>query len=996
MHKLVRSLVAAALVAAVVQPAYAATPASPELVSQATSTTTGALSGTVTDESGAPVAGATITIRGVETKRATTDAKGAFQLGNITAGLYTIDVEKPGYQSAHEQDFAVFSGEVEPVKITLPVATFTSLRTIASVRAAGRGTFNTSPASVSTVSSQDFVNQGATGVATVLNQIPGVQISLPSNDGNGASPGAITFANIRDGLAFETATLIDGHPLSVGKYGDYVLTFWTPFMFQSFDVIKGPGAEAPQTNYAINGTLNMRTLDPTQDFESKFMAGYVTNTGGTYFNVGYSGTTGRLGFVADIAEVNEPSVINGTNVYIGGNQNGSVAHINGTTNVLSYNNSLAPIPGTSAQAYNNYSTQICCYSLSASIYKLNELLKLRYRFSSATVATVSYLGSQATSDENGDTSEAIASSFQPGVGYAGPVAIGTHYLASNVYPGGDLETSNEPMFQAEVSSSLGPDTVIARYYHASIYRLLNEGNSNYLNPVTTFETINGTNANGTVYNNAYVPVDWYNTYYQSESDQLGGIDLEYQHPYGAGNWVTLSASHSNSTTSYWYQEEATTVNPDYTFGGVVLREPDVTIPNGSGQVFTTLRLSDNQNFGQKFSSMVSFYDNLYQFTSATTCGSGASSTAANACEISGNNATFQTNYTGHFDGRLGLTYRPSNNLIFRGSMGSSIAPPYINLLSRFNQNPSYSLNEATVTVNQANPNLVPETSWGYDIGGDYRLKQTYYISADAYLTNLYNQFLLTTVDSGMKCTLQAFPGSGCPNAASTDPLPPELYYSIYGNVNNARYEGIEISFKRIVQNGVGFVVQGSTQRGYAYNLGKSFYCGFGPSSTTPCTPANYNQNLAVIAGQNYNGGSSTDFYFPSGTCTASDPYCVSGAGNVSNQAVPYLQGYAEINWQTAAGWYASFGSTLFGKNNSYNEPPFTVARVTVRAPLTHGFSLQVSGNNIFNAYKEVLPVEGGGVSIPLANGGVGPTLGNVYGPAIWNVQLTKLFGGAAK
>ena len=981
-HKLVRALVAVALAAAITGPAYAATPATGQLVSQATSKTTGGISGTVRDEEGAPVANATITIRGAATVQTTSDAKGMFQIGSIVPGVYVINVQKAGYQAATESDFPVFSGEVETLSITIPRATFTSLRTIASVRAVGRGTFNTSAAAVNTVSNQVFLNQGATGLQDVLNEVPGLQVSMSSNDTNGAAPGAIQYANIRNSLSFETATEIDGHPLSVGKYGDYVISFWTPFVFQSYDTIKGPGAQAAQTNYAINGTLNMRTLDPTSDFESQWLAG-GTSTGGTFFNARWSGTTGRLGFVADIGEINEPSVIQNYNVQIG-NTNGGYAPYNGVMTPLGYNDNLSPIPGTGAEAYNNYSLLACCYPITGSLYKLNELLKLRYRFSSATVATVSYLGSLASSDENGDTLEAVPSVFQPGAGYSGPVGVGSHYLISNVYPAPDLETSNEPMFQAEVASTIGQDTILARYYHASIDRLISQGTGNPATPNTSFMTLNGTTGNGAIYDNAYTPIDYYEYFVESENDSLGGLDLEYQHPYGLGDAVTLSYSRTNSTTSYWEQEADTNAYPVVT-GGV----PDVTIPDGTSQVFSTYRLSVNQNFGTKLNALLSLYENQYSFTSATTCGTGASYTSATACELSGANATFVTTNPTHFDERLGLTYRPSPNLSLRASAGSSIAPPYSGLLSKFTAAPTYNATSDTITQSLNNPNLVPETAFGYDLGADYQLKQSYFLKTDVYETNLYNQFLSTTYYSGKSCTPTICPG--LPAADQGFPL----YYSINGNVNNARYEGIELAIQHIVPNGIGWTVQGSTQRGYAYNLGSDFYCSFGNSATLPCIPANYNQNLAVVAGQNYTGGSPGTYYVHSGYCPATDYYCVEDAASgVSNQSVPYLQGYAEINWQTPSGWYASFGGTLLGKNNSYGEPPFTIARVTLRAPISNSLSLQIAGNNIFNAYKSVLPIAYGGVAIPLANGTIAPTLGNVKGPAIWGVQLTKLWGAS--
>ncbi|HTC31208.1 MAG TPA: carboxypeptidase-like regulatory domain-containing protein, partial [Candidatus Acidoferrum sp.] len=99
--------------AAITGPAYAATPATGQLVSQATSKTTGAILGAIKDEEGAPVSGATITVRGVVTQHATSDAKGTFTFNNLPAGVYLIVAERAGFQTAQQSDFAIFSGEVE-------------------------------------------------------------------------------------------------------------------------------------------------------------------------------------------------------------------------------------------------------------------------------------------------------------------------------------------------------------------------------------------------------------------------------------------------------------------------------------------------------------------------------------------------------------------------------------------------------------------------------------------------------------------------------------------------------------------------------------------------------------------------------------------------------------------------------------------------------------------------------------------------------------------
>ncbi len=218
----------------------------------------GSLLGSVTDDTGVSVAAATVGITGPVAESTRTDAHGRFDFENLPPGSYEITVAKGGYQTGKATE-AVGAGQAVTIPLTIHLATLTSLRTIGTVCATRDSTFNTSTASVNVVPAQTFQEQGATQVTAVLNEVPGVQISYPGSSANGAAPGAITSPNIRNGLSYETATLIDGHPLSVGLFGDYVTTFLNPYLLQSAEIVKGPGAMAPQVNYAINGTVNFRT-----------------------------------------------------------------------------------------------------------------------------------------------------------------------------------------------------------------------------------------------------------------------------------------------------------------------------------------------------------------------------------------------------------------------------------------------------------------------------------------------------------------------------------------------------------------------------------------------------------------------------------------------------------------------------------------------------------------------------------------------------------------
>ncbi|HEV2262510.1 MAG TPA: TonB-dependent receptor, partial [Candidatus Rubrimentiphilum sp.] len=263
MNRFLRILTAVTLTTGLVGPFSMATTFAQAPAASGASQTTGTVNGSIRDSSGAPVANATVTISGPQTANGHSDAHGNFSFSNVTAGVYSFTATKPGYNTATENIVAVLSGQTTTLAVVMSAISFSSLRTIASVRSVGRGTFNTTPASVNVVTSQTFIDQAQPQVMKVLNETPGIVASFPQTSANGSAPGAITFPNIRGALSFESASLIDGHPVSVGTFGDYVTTFLNPFMLQNIEVVKGPGADAPEVNYAIGGTANFRSKDPS-------------------------------------------------------------------------------------------------------------------------------------------------------------------------------------------------------------------------------------------------------------------------------------------------------------------------------------------------------------------------------------------------------------------------------------------------------------------------------------------------------------------------------------------------------------------------------------------------------------------------------------------------------------------------------------------------------------------------------------------------------------
>lgn len=911
-------------------PAYADAAATPA---------TASITGTVTDTTGAPITNAAVALRGPQRYSTTTDARGTFSLPAVASGIYVLVVSRPGFNTAVQNDVVAVDGQSQNFTVTMGRTTFSSLRTIATVHATGLGTFNTSPASVSVVTSQVFADQGQPQVTRVLSQIPGVQISFPSSSANAAAPGSITVPNIRDATSYETASLIDGHPISVGQYGDNVTSFLNSFMFSNVEVIKGPGADSPVVNNAIGGTTNFITKSPTLDQEGSVVAS-VDNRGGTYSNLDFSGTSGRLGYVFDLATYNNPSALNGKQVYYDPS-NGS---LNGGT--LQGNATSSQVANTASFITTGYPLLACCYQLDGNLDQTAELLKFQYKFSSATHATVSYLGGQSLSDQNGNTSNLTLGQFTPGPGYGGSLPAGPISVAS-IFPGTlSSENNNEPIFQAEIGTTIGKDTVLARYYTASILRYQFQGsnsNANDFNIANLYGTSSGSGNINQTFNGTSESVGFNDFYQEPELDKLSGESFEYQHPIGDG-LVEFSADQTASQSV------------DYSvFSG---NSYSFNLPPGTKQLLTTYRLGGNFYIGPKTDVTLTNYFNTYSSTYPISCPTGGCNTQA-AAEF-GTGVGFQTTRNTHDDPRVGIVYQPNASTAIRLSAGSSIAPPFLGLLNQITSTPSYDSTNHVATTQQSNGNLRPETGFGYDLGADVRLKDPYtVVSGDLYLSNLYNRFFGQTIDTGLVCGATITCTGGAPNGTP-------ILNQTNVNISNARFQGIELSLRRAPPVGWGFVISGSLQKGYYYDLPPYFYCSIpGPGCTQ-------DQNLNIIAGENTNG----------------DGIGVNGLSYNGNMRIPYSQGNAEVSYTFRNGAYASLGDTYYGFNNSLNEPAFGIGYATLRYPISPRLTLQVSGDNIFNAYPGILPIYGGGVAIPLVGNQTAATVGNVLGPATYRLIFT--------
>jgi len=958
--------------------------------------------GTIRDANQNPIANAVVTLRGPRSYSARTDGTGTFALPEVDPGVYSITVSANGYATQTITDYAVTGGQTLRVDVGLAAQSLTSLQTIGRTtsRAGRRGNLNVTPAAQQSVTAQVFGEQGQHQIMQVLDELPGYVTAHESANANPASPGAASYPNIRGAMTYETAALVDGHAVARSQ-GGYRTQYLHPALFQAVEVVKGAGASVPNINYAIGGAVNFRTLEPTARPHQDFEFG-TDNFGGTFASARATGSAlhDRLGYAFVYATNAAHGPVQGFTTAIPINQFTQVngAYVNSAT--------VSPVspapPGIQNPAkVGQVALYACCEHVNTFLMDRAELAKLRYKLSNATSITATYHGTHGTTDENGNhlwQDNVLFNPPNPSFGYAN-VGAGTSFNLDDNYVGPQqIRHQDEPVYQLDLRTQVGKDTLLARYFAAVTNNIatnaVNDPNGSFtemlrvygaFTPCTAYKpgttTCTAVGAQQ-VYNGQLVPVKFgpnpssfaqclqpagsashYNTkfdpactpttpgyagmsgtnsgngsptnaYFGSTGrDALQGGTLEYFHNAGL-NAYTFSID-SNKTRSWRYN---------------YLGDPNgmATAPGTSYALLTYMARADLV-LTPKLNATLSTYFNRYFFRTSADQG-----------------VTFNGTSLTHFDERLGLTYRATSNSTLRLAIGSSIAPPYIDLLdAALTPNgvgtQSYAFTNAGAgsfyTTSLSNPNLHPETAFGFNVGGSFRLNDpATVLDVDVYRTNLFNQYV------------NARSITGNYNDGTNGSFP--LYTTQWTNLANARYEGVEAGIRRDPAVGFGYVAAAALIRAYPYNLTPTFY------------GKNFATNLAVVPGVNY--------------ITPGDGTSVNSDYNgIARNNIPYSQAYLELVWRTAAGGSFAFGETYYGSNNSFNRPAFTVANASFTVPIAGNARngvIQLTAYNIFNKYGLPYVEQEGGVPEVLINGKLGYTNGLNVGPARISVMYRRSFG----
>jgi iron complex outermembrane receptor protein len=216
--------------------------------------TTTSIRGTVVDERGAKVAGASVQLRprAGRVLAATTDHDGVFEFRNLNQGIYLLEIAAEGFSHFVSDSLDLTRGASESLNFQLEVA---AVNETVIVTATGTAQRTDEVAKViSVIDSEQIDNKRELGLAEALRGTAGVRIQQQG------SPGALTSIRLRGQRTFDTAVLLDG--LRVRDAGDIngsaasLITDLTPVAMERVEILRGSGSSIYGTN-AIGGVLNL-------------------------------------------------------------------------------------------------------------------------------------------------------------------------------------------------------------------------------------------------------------------------------------------------------------------------------------------------------------------------------------------------------------------------------------------------------------------------------------------------------------------------------------------------------------------------------------------------------------------------------------------------------------------------------------------------------------------------------------------------------------------
>jgi outer membrane receptor protein involved in Fe transport len=209
----------------------------------------GFVTGTITDSAtGQPIEAAIMLVKGT-LLRASSNARGEYQLFPVPSGPQTLTVTAIGHQS-ESRALTVLSGGTVQASFTLGLQ-MVELPGLVVTASRGEEQQEESPISIAVINSRELVERNITTIDEALPFVPGVTF----NNDDIAIRGSTGVAN---GVGSRVLLLLDGHPVLTGDGGEVDFEEIPLLDLERVEVVKGAYSALYGSN-ALGGVVNLIT-----------------------------------------------------------------------------------------------------------------------------------------------------------------------------------------------------------------------------------------------------------------------------------------------------------------------------------------------------------------------------------------------------------------------------------------------------------------------------------------------------------------------------------------------------------------------------------------------------------------------------------------------------------------------------------------------------------------------------------------------------------------
>jgi hypothetical protein len=233
-----------------------------------------------------PLQDARITLYGATQASALTNRSGIVKYTDVPSGLYRVRVVKTGYTGNVSPQFEILGNKQVDVDVNMAAQLAKGATPPATTDASGMKVIGRVSARVN-VSTRDVdedsaIRKVSDSLTDALSKIAGVDVTQTTND-----PDAAQTISLNGHDESQTAVTLDGIPL--GAPGTAV-----NLRGVNTDLFSGASASTSPQAGSLGGSVNFRTLQPTQTWTTRLSTGYGTFDKFDY-QFGETGSIGKLG-----------------------------------------------------------------------------------------------------------------------------------------------------------------------------------------------------------------------------------------------------------------------------------------------------------------------------------------------------------------------------------------------------------------------------------------------------------------------------------------------------------------------------------------------------------------------------------------------------------------------------------------------------------------------------------------------------------------------------